>query len=105
MNLIVTSLTFTKSTTLIDGRTENDRLRLDKLSQSVTLLENREKPPITGQTMTNERRLQITRHRLACEINALENVLASGNLDDKHAKSLQANILWLQEQFARTVKK
>ena len=55
--------------------------------------------------MTNERRLQITRHRLACEINALENVLASGNLDDKHTKSVKTNILWLQEQFARTVKK
>ena len=59
----------------------------------------------TGQTMTNERRLQITRYRLACEIKANESVLASGNLDDKHTKSVKANILWLQEQFCKTVKK
>jgi hypothetical protein len=59
----------------------------------------------TGQTMTNERRLQITSHRLACEIKANESVLASGNLDDKHTKIVKANILWLQEQLARTVKK
>jgi len=54
--------------------------------------------------MTNERK-QRRYNRLACEINALENVLASGNLDDKQTKSVKANILWLQEQFARTVKK
>ena len=59
----------------------------------------------SGQTMTNERKLQITRHRLACEIKANESVLASGSLDDKHTKIVKANILWLQEQFARTVKK
>jgi hypothetical protein len=58
-----------------------------------------------GQTMTNERRLQITRHRLACEIKANESVLASGSLDDKHTKIVKANILWLQEQFCKTVKK
>jgi hypothetical protein len=55
--------------------------------------------------MTNERRLQITRHRLACEIKANESVLASGSLDDKHTKIVKANILWLQEQFCKTVKK
>lgn len=55
--------------------------------------------------MTNEKRLQITRHRLACEININERVLASGNLDDKHSKRVEATILWLQEQLARAVKK
>ena len=59
----------------------------------------------TGQTMTNEKRLQITRHRLVCQININERVLASGNLDDKHTQRVKATILWLQEQLARTVKK
>ena len=36
---------------VFNKRTENDRLRLDKLSQSVTLLENREKTPSIGDNM------------------------------------------------------
>ena len=59
----------------------------------------------TGQTMTNEKRLEIKRHRLACEININERMLASGNLDDKHTDIVKATILWLQDQLVRAVKK
>ena len=55
--------------------------------------------------MTNEKRLQITRHRLACEININERMLASGNLDDEHTNIVKSTILWLQDQLARAVKK
>ena len=54
--------------------------------------------------MTNKERLEIKRHRLACEIDINERMLASGNLDDKHTDIVKATILWLQEQLARTVK-
>ena len=55
--------------------------------------------------MTNEKRLEIKRHRLACEIDINERMLASGNLDEEHTDIVKATILWLQVQLARAVKK
>ena len=55
--------------------------------------------------MTNEERLEIKRHRLICEIDINERMLATGNLDDEHTNIVKANILWLQDQITRTVKK